>query len=55
MGDVIHLLAALSDAGQQLNDVTFDWVVEEGFAEIPAWHPLVNRVIPFALRRWRKK
>ena len=55
MGDVIHMLTALSDAGQLLNDVTFDWVVEEGFAEIPAWHPLVKRVIPFALRRWRKK
>jgi len=28
--------------------------VEEGFAEIPAWHPAVDRVIPVAIRRWRK-
>ncbi len=29
-------------------------MVEEGFAEIPAWHPAVARVIPVAIRRWRK-
>ncbi len=34
--------------------MTFDWVVEEAFADIPKWHPLVGNVIPVALRRWRK-
>src|SRR5690606_21915096 len=29
-------------------------VVEEGFAEIPSWHPAVDQVIPVAIRRWRK-
>ncbi len=29
-------------------------VVEEGFAEIPRWHPAVDQVIPVAIRRWRK-
>jgi len=29
-------------------------VVEEGFAEIPSWHPAADRVIPVAIRRWRK-
>jgi heptosyltransferase I len=29
-------------------------VVEEGFAEIPTWHPAVGKVIPVAIRRWRK-
>ena len=33
---------------------SFDWVVEEGFAEIPKWHPAVDTVIPVAIRRWRK-
>lgn len=54
LGDVIHTLPALSDARQALPDLRFDWVVEEAFAEIPAWHPAVDTVIPVALRRWRK-
>ncbi|HFD11385.1 MAG TPA: lipopolysaccharide heptosyltransferase I [Crenotrichaceae bacterium] len=54
MGDVIHALPALTDAAKQLPDVTFDWVVEEAFAEIPEWHRAVQTVIPVAIRRWRK-
>ncbi len=54
LGDVIHTLPALTDAARALPDIRFDWVVEEAFAEIPAWHPAVDRVIPIALRRWRK-
>jgi heptosyltransferase I len=55
MGDVIHTLPALTDAGNAIPGITFDWVVEENFAEIPAWHPLVKNVIPIAWRRWRKQ
>jgi heptosyltransferase-1 len=54
LGDIIHTLPALTDAGKAISDISFDWVVEESFAEIPAWHPLVDSVIPVALRRWRK-
>lgn len=54
LGDVIHTLPALSDARQALGNVEFDWVVEEGFADIPRLHPAVRNVIPVALRRWRK-
>lgn len=54
MGDVIHTLPALTDAQNALPDLSVDWVVEENFAEIPRWHSAVNRVIPIALRRWRK-
>lgn len=53
MGDVIHTLPALTDARRLRPDLHFDWVVEEAFAEIPAWHPAVERVIPVAIRRWR--
>lgn len=55
MGDVIHTLPALTDAMRAIPDITFDWVVEEGFAEIPGWHPAVGQVIPVAIRRWRKQ
>lgn len=54
MGDVIHTLPALTDAQKAIPDIQFDWVVEENFAEIPRWHTAVNRVIPVAIRRWRK-
>ncbi len=54
MGDVLHTLPALTDAGEAIKDISFDWVVEENFQEIPHWHPLVDKVIPIALRRWRK-
>jgi len=53
MGDVIHTLPALTDAARMRPELRFDWVIEEAFAEIPAWHPAVQRVIPVALRRWR--
>ncbi|WP_085247867.1 lipopolysaccharide heptosyltransferase RfaC [Gilliamella mensalis] len=54
MGDVLHTLPALTDAANNLANITFDWVVEENFTQIPSWHYAVNKVIPVAIRRWRK-
>ncbi len=54
LGDVVHTLPALTDAAAAMPGIRFDWVVEEAFAEIPGWHPAVQRTIPIALRRWRK-
>ena len=54
LGDVIHSLPALTDAARAIPDIKFDWVVEQSFAEVPSWHPVVDRVIPVAVRRWRK-
>lgn len=54
MGDVIHTLPALTDAFKIIPKFSCDWVVEEGFTEIPSWHGAVRKVIPIALRRWRK-
>ena len=55
LGDVVHTLPALTDARTALGDIQFDWIVEENFAEIPAWHPSVRKIIPVAIRRWRKQ
>ena len=55
LGDVIHMLPALSDAQRVYPTIHVDWLVEEPFAEIPRWHTAVNQVIPVALRRWRKQ
>lgn len=54
MGDILHTLPALTDAHHAYPNIEFSWVVEEGFAEIPAWHPAVKKIIPIAWRRWRK-
>ncbi|WP_435928367.1 lipopolysaccharide heptosyltransferase RfaC [Dryocola sp. BD613] len=54
MGDVLHTLPALTDAANAVPGIRFDWVVEEGFAQIPSWHPAVDKVLPVAIRRWRK-
>ncbi len=54
LGDLVHMLPAISDIAAHLPDVTIDWVVEENFTQIPDWHPAVHEVIPIAHRRWRK-
>ncbi len=53
LGDVVHMLPAVSDIHASFPSAMIDWVVEEAFAELPAWHPAVHDVIPVALRRWR--
>ncbi|NOZ10867.1 MAG: lipopolysaccharide heptosyltransferase I [Gammaproteobacteria bacterium] len=55
LGDVLHTLPAVSDASAAISGIRFDWVVEEAFAEIPGWHPAVDRVVPVATRRWRRQ
>ncbi|MGK0439339.1 MAG: heptosyltransferase-1, partial [Paracoccaceae bacterium] len=53
MGDVLHVMPALSDLVKAKPDVEIDWMVEDSFAEIPAWYPSVDRVIKVSTRRWR--
>ena len=55
MGDVVQTLPAIEDACRAIPNITFDWVVEEEFADIPHWHPRVERVISASLRRWKKE
>ena len=54
LGDIVHMLPAITDAVSFNSDLKFDWIVEEGFAEVASWHPNVDKVIPIAIRRWRK-
>ncbi|MEA1989495.1 MAG: lipopolysaccharide heptosyltransferase I, partial [Pseudomonadota bacterium] len=54
MGDVFHTFPALSDAQANVPGLVVDWVVEKSFAEIPKWHPVVDKVYPIELRKWRK-
>lgn len=55
LGDLVHMLPAMSDIAKHVPDACIDWVAEESFAEIPAWHPAIHEVIPVAHRRWRKQ
>lgn len=55
LGDVIHNLPVATDLAREFPEAQIDWVVEENFAAIPALHPAVQRVIPIAIRRWRKQ
>ncbi len=54
LGDVIHNLPVVSDIRRYFPDATVDWCVEENFAAIPRLHPGVGKIIPVAVRRWRK-
>ena len=54
LGDLVHMLPAISDIARHVPDAVIDWVAEEAFAEIPSWHPAVHDVIKVAHRRWRK-
>lgn len=54
LGDVVHNLPVVSDVVAAMPEATIDWVVEEAFAAIPRLHPQVSRVLPVAVRRWRR-
>ena len=52
LGDVVHNLPVVTDIARKLPGSTVDWVVEEGFADIPRLHPSVRTVVAVAVRRW---
>lgn len=54
MGDVVHALPVVHDILAAHPGAQIDWLVEEAYADIVRAHPGVRRVIPLALRRWRK-
>ncbi len=54
LGDVLHNLPMVADILRRHPDAVIDWVVEEGYVRLVRLHPQVRRIIPFALRRWRK-
>ena len=55
MGDVVHALPALTDMRRAVPGLQVDWLVEQPFAAIPALHAGVDRVLPLAWRKWRKR
>ncbi|MCK9380283.1 MAG: lipopolysaccharide heptosyltransferase I [Sulfuritalea sp.] len=53
LGDVVHNLPVVSDLRRRYPEAKIDWIVEEGFVDIPHLHSGLRHVIPVALRRWR--
>lgn len=53
LGDVIHVLPAISDAAKR--GVVFDWVIDGAFREVAGWHPSVGQVFVTHHRRWRRE
>lgn len=54
LGDIIHTFPAITDAVTYNPALTFDWIAEDSFSQIPLLHPAVKQVFPVAIRRWRK-
>jgi heptosyltransferase-1 len=53
LGDVVHNMPMVADIRRHAPDATIDWVVEEGYTSLVRLNGGVDKVIPFALRRWR--
>jgi heptosyltransferase I len=54
LGDVLHNLPMVADLLRRHPGATIDWVVEEGYVSLVRLNPHVRKIIPWALRRWRK-
>jgi len=54
MGDVIHNIPVIADIRRERPTVIVDWMVEEAYVDLVRMTRGVSRVIPVALRRWRK-
>ena len=54
LGDVIHAAPVLHDLHRAHPGAAVDWVVEEAFVPLVRCFVGVDRIVPFALRRWRR-
>ncbi len=55
LGDIIHTFPAATDARAACPEAALDWIVEEAYVPLVRMHPGVTRIIPIALRRWRRQ
>jgi heptosyltransferase-1 len=54
LGDVVHNMPMVADILLHYPDAAIDWVVEEAYTSLVKLNGSVRKIIPFALRRWRK-
>lgn len=55
LGDVVHLMPAVTDLAASRPDAQVAWAVETPYAELVALHPAVSRAIAVGLRRLRDR
>jgi lipopolysaccharide heptosyltransferase I len=55
LGDIVHALPVVHDLHHHRPGIEIDWVAEEPFAALVGLSRGVRRVIPVALRRWRRR
>ena len=55
MGDIVHNLPVIADIRRERPAFVIDWVVEEAYVDLVRMTRGVTRVIPIALRRWRRQ
>ncbi len=55
LGDVVHLLPAVSDLRAHMPDAYVAWAVEAPYAELVRLHPGVDLAVPVALRALRRR
>lgn len=49
----MHALPAITEAKDQINNITFDWVVDKNFSSVPKWHPNIENTIETNHREWK--
>ena len=49
----MHALPAITEAKDQIDNITFDWVVDKNFSSVPKWHPNVKNTIETNHREWK--
>jgi heptosyltransferase-1 len=55
LGDVLHTFPAATDIRRERPDAVLHWAVEEAYVPLVRLHPGVSRIVPVALRRWRRE
>lgn len=54
IGDIFHTFTLLPDLKKIFPDSQIDWLVDDGFKGIVELSPLIDKVIPIPLRKWKK-
>jgi heptosyltransferase I len=55
LGDIVHALSLVADIHAHRPELAVDWVAEDAFAPLVELDRGIRRVIPVALRRWRRR
>src|ERR1700742_4746640 len=55
LGDVIHLMPAVTDLRARLPEARVAWAIERAYAELLRLHPGVDEVLPVPLRALRSR